>query len=271
MVKKRLDILTVERGLADSREKAQALILAGEVTVGGRVVDKPGTPVPEESELSVAERSRYASRGGLKLEHALNAFHVDPAGVVALDAGASTGGFTDCLLQNGAARVYAVDVGYGQLDWRLRNDPRVVNIERSNLRYMQPLAEVVDLATVDVSFISLSLVLPAIAKSLRETGKVVALVKPQFEAGRRQVGKGGVVRDPAIHREVLIRLARWASENGWSLAGATPSPILGPAGNREFFFLLRRGGTSIGEEELGLVVDGGATMLVKPEPPEVVT
>ena len=264
MVKKRLDVLTVERGLADSREKAQALILAGEVSVDGRVVDKPGTPVRDESELTVAAPPRYVSRGGYKLEHALDAFGISPAGLVALDAGASTGGFTDCLLQRGALRVYAVDVGYGQLDWRLRNDPRVVNIERKNLRYLEPLAEVVDLATVDVSFISLSLVLPAIDRSLSPTGQVVALVKPQFEAGRRQVGKGGVVRDPAIHKEVLLRLARWARENGWSLAGATTSPLVGPAGNREFLFWLRRSGVSLEDDQLGRVVDERTTVLIEP-------
>ena len=265
MAKKRLDVLLVERGLAETREKAQALIIAGEVTVDGRVVDKAGTSVAPESELAVSQGLRYVGRGGLKLEHALAALGVNAAGKVAVDVGASTGGFTDCLLQHGALRVYAVDVGYGQLDWRLRTDPRVITIDRTNIRYLAQLPELVDLATVDVSFISLGLVLPAIGRLLKPGGRVVALVKPQFEAGRRQVGKGGVVRDPAVHKEVLRRLAAWAQREGWAVRGATPSPILGPAGNREFFFLLARAGRGLDEAALAAVVDEGATLVAKDE------
>ena len=261
MAKKRLDVLLVERGLAETREKAQALIIAGEVTVGGRLVDKPGTAVPEESTITVGRGLPYVSRGGLKLEHALTAFGLSVAGMRAVDVGASTGGFTDCLLQRGAARVYAVDVGYGQLDWRLRNDPRVVISERTNVRYLTSLPETVDLATVDVSFISLTLVLPAVVRLLSPEGLVVALVKPQFEAGRQQVGKGGVVLDPEIHKQVLRRLMEWAQREGWVARGLTPSPVLGPAGNREFFLLLARRGHGLGLEAVDAMVDEGRTVI----------
>lgn len=261
MVKKRLDILLVERGLVDSREKAQALILAGDVTVAGKTVDKPGTSVPADSEIVLSQRLRYVSRGGLKLEHALDAFAVSPANEVALDVGASTGGFTDCLLQRGARRVYAVDVGYGQLDWRLRTDPRVVPIERTNIRFLAELPEQADLATVDASFISLRLVLPAVGRLLQPHGRVIALVKPQFEAGRGQVGKGGVVRDPAVHRQVLRDFVAWATADGWVVRGITPSPILGPAGNREFFVLLARRGAGLAADAVDSVVDSGRTVL----------
>jgi 23S rRNA (cytidine1920-2'-O)/16S rRNA (cytidine1409-2'-O)-methyltransferase len=260
MAKKRLDSLLVERGLAESREKAQALILAGEVSVAGKVIDKAGTPVPEASEIAIAHGLQYVSRGGLKLAHALGAFRLDPAGVVAADIGASTGGFTDCLLQNGAARVYAVDVGYGLLHWRLRTDPRVVTIERTNARYLTSLPEAIDVATVDVSFISLTLVLPAVARVLKQEGQVVALVKPQFEAGRTQVGRGGVVRDPEVHKQVLRRLLEWAGREGWRVRAATPSPILGPAGNREFLALLTREGATLATEDVDPVVDEGRTV-----------
>ncbi|MCL4467243.1 MAG: TlyA family RNA methyltransferase [Chloroflexi bacterium] len=260
MAKKRLDSLLVERGLAESREKAQALIMAGEVTVGGKVVDKSGTAVPEDSEVAITHGLPYVSRGGLKLEHALAAFRLQVAGAVAVDIGASTGGFTDCLLRNGAARVYAVDVGYGLLHWRLRSDPRVVTIERTNARYLTSLPEAVDLATVDVSFISLTLILPVVARLLTPAGKAVVLVKPQFEAGRGQVGKGGVVRDPAVHRQVLRRFAEWAGREGWRVHAATPSPILGPAGNREFLALLGREGASLAAEDTDTVVNEGQTV-----------
>ncbi|MHB1131440.1 MAG: TlyA family RNA methyltransferase [Chloroflexota bacterium] len=261
MGKKRLDILVVERGLAETREKAQALIGAGEVSVGGKVVDKAGTSVPEESDIVVAKGPPFVSRGGLKLAHALTAFGVDVSGLTAADVGASTGGFTDCLLQQGAARVYAIDVGYGQLDWRLRNEPRVVVLERTNARYLTTLAEPVDIATLDVSFISLTLVLPAVAGWLKPGGRAVALVKPQFEAGRGQVPRGGVVRDPAVHRQVLEKVIVWATSNGWSVAGLTTSPLLGPAGNREFLALLVRGGPTLGTEDVVSVVEAGRTML----------
>ena len=261
MGRKRLDVLLVERGLAETREKAQALISAGEVSVTGKVVDKPGTAVDESSALVVAQPPPYVSRGGFKLEHALAAFNISVAGLVAADVGASTGGFTDCLLQRGAARVYAVDVGYGQLDWRLRNDPRVVVLERTNARYLTALTEPVDMATLDVSFISLALVLPAVAGWLKVGGYAVALVKPQFEAGRGQVPRGGVVRDPAVHKQVLARITTWALANGWRVGGLTPSPILGPAGNREFLALLTRGGATLASAAIDAVVEEGRTML----------
>ncbi len=231
----------VERGLAPSREQARAAIMAGTVTVGGQVEDKPGAMVDETGVLLLEAPSKFVSRGGLKLERALDVFHLDVAGLVAVDVGASTGGFTDCLLQRGAIRVYAVDVGYGQLDWRLRNDPRVVVIERTNVRYLSALPEAADIATVDVSFISLRLVLPAIARLLRADGVIVALVKPQFEAGRSRVGKGGVVRDPEVHREVLRGLAKWSGAEGFGLQELAVSPIRGPAGNVEFLALITPG------------------------------
>lgn len=236
-----MDLLLLERGLASSREQARALIMAGSVAVGGRSMDKPGTRVDEGVALSVAAPPKYVSRGGLKLEHALDAFRLDVSGHVALDAGASTGGFTDCLLQRGAARVYAADVGYGQLDWRLRSDPRVVVMDRVNLRYLTSLPELLDLATVDVSFISARKILPSIAPLLRSGGRVVLLVKPQFEAGRAQVGKGGVVRDPQVHRSVLLDLVAWAEREGLGVQDVVASPIRGPAGNVEFLALVAPG------------------------------
>ena len=261
MAKKRLDVLLVERGLAETREKAQALILAGEVKVDGRPIAKAGALVAEGSELAVSQRLRYVSRGGLKIEHALAAFAVDPREKTAADIGASTGGFTDCLLQQGARKVYAVDVGYGQLDWRLRTDPRVETLERTNVRYLQGLPEPVDLVTIDVSFISLRLVLPVVWGLLTPDGLVVALVKPQFEAGREQVGKGGVVRDPSVHREVLKHLIGWATDQGWVVRGATSSPIRGPAGNREFFVLLAKEGIGIEESDVEAVVNKNETVM----------
>jgi 23S rRNA (cytidine1920-2'-O)/16S rRNA (cytidine1409-2'-O)-methyltransferase len=232
--KKRLDLLLVERGLAESRAQAQRSIRAGLVRVAGRVADKPGTRVVANAEITLQARPRFVSRGGEKLEAALVRFELDVAGVVAADVGASTGGFTDCLLQHGARRVYAIDVGYGQLDWRLRNDPRVVTIERTNARHLKSLPEPVDLVTADVSFISLGLILPAAVGWLRPDGQVVALIKPQFEAGRREVGKGGVVRDPEVHRRVLERVLGIAAGLGLGLRDLMPSPLRGPAGNVEF-------------------------------------
>ena len=232
--KQRMDLLLVERGLAESRARAQRLIRAGLVRVGGQVSDKPGTQVPVSAEIALQARPRFASRGGEKMEAALLRFELDVAGAVVADVGASTGGFTDCLLQRGAARVYAVDVGYGQLDWRLRNDSRVVVMERTNARYLESLPEPVDLVTADVSFISLGLILPAAVGWLRPDGQVVALIKPQFEAGRREVGKGGVVRDPDVHRRVLERVLGKAAGLGLGLRGLMPSPLRGPAGNVEF-------------------------------------
>jgi len=232
--KERLDRLLVERGLAESRTQAQRLILAGRVRVGEAVADKPGRRVAVDAPIRVIAGPRFVSRGGEKLEAALDRFGLDVVGWVAADVGASTGGFTDCLLQRGAARVYAIDVGYGQLAWRLRNDPRVVVMERINARYLERLPEPVDLVTIDVSFISLRLILPRAVGWLRPAGHVVALIKPQFEAGRREVEKGGVVRDPAVHRAVLERVIRVADELGLGLGGLMVSPLRGPAGNVEF-------------------------------------
>ncbi len=238
MAKQRADVLLVERGLAESREKARALLLAGQVRLGDRVIDKPGMLLPQDAELRVLARTPYVSRGGVKLAHALDVFRVDVADAVAVDVGASTGGFTDCLLQRGARKVYALDVGRGQIDYRLRTDQRVVVIEGVNARYPLALPEQVDVATVDVSFISLTLVLPNVLSAVKPGGLVVALVKPQFEAGRGQVQRGGLVKDPAIHAEVLGRIILWIVEHGARLRGLTSSPILGGDGNREFFVLV---------------------------------
>jgi 23S rRNA (cytidine1920-2'-O)/16S rRNA (cytidine1409-2'-O)-methyltransferase len=232
--KERLDLYMVEQGLADSRQQAQRLIMAGQVRVGDRTIDKPGTRIPTDAQVHLKASLPYASRGGLKLEAALEAFRLDVHGWLVADVGASTGGFTDCLLQHGATRVYAIDVGYGQLAWELQRDPRVVVVDRTNARHLERLAEPVDLVTIDVSFISLRLILPAAMGWLRQGGQIVALVKPQFEAGRKLVGKGGIVRDPAVHRRVLEELAAWAASHGLGLAGLVRSPITGAAGNVEF-------------------------------------
>jgi 23S rRNA (cytidine1920-2'-O)/16S rRNA (cytidine1409-2'-O)-methyltransferase len=236
--RQRLDLLLVERGLAPTREKARALVMAGVVRVQGQRADKAGTSYPTTVSIEVAGPTlRYVSRGGLKLERALDVFGVSPAGRVCLDVGASTGGFTDCLLQRGAARVYAIDVGYGQLDVRLRDDPRVISRERVNARRLgeEEVAEPVSLVVVDVSFISLGKVLPAaVSRMASGQGELIALVKPQFEAGPKDVGKGGVVRDPAVHRRVLVEAVATVRASGLSPRGIIPSPILGPAGNVEF-------------------------------------
>jgi 23S rRNA (cytidine1920-2'-O)/16S rRNA (cytidine1409-2'-O)-methyltransferase len=237
-----LDALVVERGLAETRARAQAVILGGGITVDGIVTTKPGIPVPPDAVIAlVSEPMPYVSRGGLKLEHALESFDLVVEGTVAMDVGASTGGFTDVLLKRGAVRVYAIDVGYGQLAWALRNDPRVVVMERTNIRHVESLPEEIELAVVDVSFISLRTVLPAFAPLLTERADVVALIKPQFEAGRGQVGKKGVVRDPLVWQRVLEDVLSAASASGWRIAGLERSPILGPAGNVEFLAHLRRG------------------------------
>jgi len=230
----RLDLLLSQRGLAESREKAKRLILAGQVWVDGQRVDRAATLVSAEATLEVRQGLPYVSRGGIKLEHALRVFPLDVRGWVAADVGASTGGFTDCLLQHGVAKVYAIDVGYGQLDWRLRQDARVVVLERTNARYLQNLPEAVNLVTIDASFISLRLLLPAVRSWLAPQGQVIALIKPQFEAGREQVGKGGVVRAQATHHAVLDGVLTWAIQNGWNVRGLTRSPIKGPKGNVEF-------------------------------------
>jgi 23S rRNA (cytidine1920-2'-O)/16S rRNA (cytidine1409-2'-O)-methyltransferase len=236
----RLDALLVERGLAPSRERARALVLARDVFVDGAPALRPAASVSPGAEVAVRAAARYVSRGGEKLAHALTCTGLDVNGTRCLDVGASTGGFTDCLLQHGAANVVAVDVGYGQLATRLRNDPRVEVRERVNARSMPPLDPVADVATIDVSFISLTLVLPSVIASLRPSGHILALVKPQFEAGRDEVGRGGVVRDPLVHASCVGRVALWAIEHGLRVAGVVRSPLLGPAGNREFILWLRR-------------------------------
>ncbi len=242
-LKKRLDILVVERGLAESREKAKALIMAGQIYADNQKADKPGDLFPEEALLEARGKGlRYVSRGGLKLEKALAEFQLDLSGAVCMDIGASTGGFTDCMLQNGAAKVYAVDVGYGQLAWGLRNDHRVVNLERTNARYLSraEIPEEIHFFSVDVSFISLTLILPAIRPLLAVDGRAVCLIKPQFEAGRDKVGKKGVVRDKGVHREVIEKILDFALQNGFSVLGLTYSPVKGPEGNIEYLIYLQR-------------------------------
>jgi len=237
--KSRLDLLLVERGLAESREKARALILAGAVLVDGRPVAKAGTLIAGGAAVEVEAGPQYVSRGGEKLAGAVAALELDVAGLIAIDVGASTGGFTDCLLRNGTAHVYAVDVGYGLIDYRLRQDKRVSILERVNIRYLESLPEKGDIATIDVSFISLQKVIPAVTKLLKGSGRILALVKPQFEAKRQEVGKRGVVRDAQVHAAVLGRHVAWGVGHGLRLLGLTESPLLGPAGNREFFVLWR--------------------------------
>ena len=235
--KKRLDVAMVERGLAESRQKAQAVIMAGQVYVNGQKVDKAGAPVAEDAAIEVRGKTlAYVSRGGLKLEKAMELWPIRLEGAVCADIGASTGGFTDCMLQNGAEKVYAVDVGYNQLDYRLRTHPKVVCMERTNVRYLTPeqIPEPLDFGTVDVSFISLKLILPALRTLLKPEGQLVCLVKPQFEAGREKVGKKGVVRDPAVHREVLEQFLINAAEADFTVKEMTFSPIRGPEGNIEY-------------------------------------
>ncbi|BCA79833.1 TlyA family RNA methyltransferase [Desulfuromonas sp. AOP6] len=242
--KERLDKLLVLKGLVSSRERARSLILAGKVIVGDHAVDKAGTLVPEGADIRLkGEDIPYVSRGGLKLEKALHHFNISVQGVVAVDVGASTGGFTDCLLQHGATRVYAVDVGYGQLAWKLREDARVVNLERINIRHLDSanLPERPALAVVDASFISLEKVLPATLSLLEPKGCVVALIKPQFEVGRGEVGKGGVVRDEHKQMEVVEKITRFIEALNCNILGVTESPILGPKGNREFLIFFRKG------------------------------
>lgn len=247
----RIDRVLVDRGLCESREKAARLILAGEVLVDGQRVDKVGALVPAGAAIEVRSRSPFVGRGGEKLAQALNDLRIDPRGRVCVDIGASTGGFTDCLLQRGASRVYAVDVGTGQLDPKLRDDARVIVMERMNARTLDPrLFETrPSLALVDVAFISLEKVLPAVFGVLTPRGEVVALAKPQFEVGRQAVGKGGVVRDPALHRAVITRLARYAVLRGWHVFGVTASPIRGAKGNREFFLHLANHGRTAADLE----------------------
>ena len=235
--KERLDVLLVEKGLCESRSRAQAVIMSGEVYVNGQKSDKPGTPTDVEAEIEIRGNAcPYVSRGGLKLEKALRDFGVDPTGLTCLDSGASTGGFTDCLLQNGAKQVFAIDVGYGQLAWSIRTDPRVVCMERTNIRYVTPeqLGTPVQLAVIDVSFISLRIVLPAVKALLSADGQIICLIKPQFEAGKENVGKKGVVRDPAVHQAVLNSFLQLADELQMIVCNLTFSPVKGPEGNIEF-------------------------------------
>jgi 23S rRNA (cytidine1920-2'-O)/16S rRNA (cytidine1409-2'-O)-methyltransferase len=244
--KRRADQLLVDQGLAESRAKAQALIIAGLVSADGRRIDKPGTGLPEETSLALAGRDHpWVSRGGVKLAFALDHFVIPVTGATALDIGASTGGFTDVLLAKGAARVHAVDVGRGQLAWKLRQDPRVIVHEGMNARYLSRAAipDPIDLIACDASFIGLLTLLPAPLSLAAERALLVALIKPQFEAGPKEVGKGGVVRDPAVHEAVCRRVAQWVeAQPGWSVIGIAPSPLQGPAGNREFLIHARRGG-----------------------------
>ncbi len=242
-VKKRLDVLLTELGYADSRSKAQAIIMSGLVYADGQKADKPGASFPETVSIEVRGAAcPYVSRGGLKLEKALRDFGVKPEGYVCSDSGASTGGFTDCLLQQGARKVFAIDVGYGQLDWKIRSDPRVVVMERTNIRYVTPedLGESLDLSVIDVSFISLKIVLPTIKNLLKPTGQVLCLIKPQFEAGKEKVGKKGVVREPAIHLEVIFNVISFVRKMGLVCKALTYSPVKGPEGNIEYLVWLTK-------------------------------
>ena len=252
--KERLDKLILDRGLAPSRERARALIMAGHVVVSDHVADKAGQLVSVDAEIRLrGEILPFVSRGGLKLQKALDEFALDVSGLVVLDVGASTGGFTDCLLQRGARRVFAVDVGYGQLAWKLRTDERVMNLEKTNIRHLEPgkLPEVPDMAVIDASFISLDKVLPNTIRLIKDDGSIIALVKPQFEVGRGEVGKGGVVRDEKKHREVIISIRSLVENLGFEVRGETESPILGPKGNREFLiFMRKKAGKKVESEEV---------------------
>ena len=241
MKRQRLDCLLLERGLVESREQARRLILAGEVLVNGQVIARPAMLLSASEDIDLKAQPPFVSRAGLKLAAALDRFDIDVRGQVAVDVGASTGGFTDCLIQRGASRVYAVDVGYGQLAWKLRQDPRVIVMERVNARYLDRLPELPVLATFDVSFISLRLVIPPVAALLERQAHLVPLIKPQFEAGREHVGKGGVVKDPQVHREVLLGFVDWARAQSMAFLGLMVSPVRGPAGNVEFPAFLGRG------------------------------
>jgi 23S rRNA (cytidine1920-2'-O)/16S rRNA (cytidine1409-2'-O)-methyltransferase len=241
--KERLDKLLVERGMVQSRERARALIMEGRVTVEGEALEKPGTLVKMDAHLQIrGEDLPYVSRGGLKLEAALKAFEVDPEGKVVIDVGASTGGFTDCVLQKGAKKVYAIDVGYGQLAWRLQKDPRVINLERRNIRYLkrEEVSEEADLILVDTSFISVEKFLLHLAGFLKEGGNLLCLIKPQFEVGRNEVGKGGVVKDSKLHQKVVDRISQFSRGLGFTVQGIIESPLLGPKGNKEFFIRLKK-------------------------------
>jgi len=252
----RLDVLLHQRGLIESREKARAVIMAGEVMVNGVMIDKPGTKVHESDDLILKAKPRYVSRGGEKLEGALRDFAYDPTGRICADVGASTGGFTDCLLQHGATKVYAIDVGYGILDHRLRNDKRVVVIERTNARYLEKLAEQVSLVVIDASFISLKLLLPTIKGWMLPQADLIMLIKPQFEAGKKDVGKGGVVKNTGVHERVIREVLEFSVGLGFGVRGLTTSPLKGPAGNIEFLAWLR-----LGDEAVNFPVDSTITAL----------
>lgn len=250
--KERLDKLLVEKGAVPSREKARALIMAGKVMVGERVIDKPGTKVDVEAKLQLrGEGSSYASRGGEKLEGALQSFNIDPSGMVVMDVGASTGGFTDCILQKGAQKVYAIDVGYGQLAWKLQKDFRVVNLERRNIRYLKrdEVQEEADLVLIDTSFISIEKFLPHLLGFLKKGGFILALIKPQFEVSKGEVGKGGVIRDNTLHQKVIDRISTFSRGLGLKVLGVTESPLLGPKGNKEFFIYLKKEKEKDGQTE----------------------
>jgi 23S rRNA (cytidine1920-2'-O)/16S rRNA (cytidine1409-2'-O)-methyltransferase len=238
MTKQRLDNLLVVRELAENKKMAQAIIMAGKITVSGKVVTKPGTQVDEDASLELAEKMPYVSRGGIKLAHALDEFKLDVTSLTAMDVGASTGGFTDCLLQRGARRIYAIDVGYGQLDYKLRQDPRVAVMERVNAHYPFSLPEKVNIATIDLSFISVTKVIPNVIEHLALPGYMIILLKPQFEAERKEVPKGGIIRDSQVHASVLGRFIVWATDHGIRLRGLVASPILGAEGNKEFLVFL---------------------------------
>ncbi|MDD7408479.1 MAG: TlyA family RNA methyltransferase [Anaerovoracaceae bacterium] len=240
-MKERLDVLLVKKGFFDNRTRAKAAIMEGRVYIGGRIYDKAGTMVKEDSEIELkGDDCPYVGRGGYKLQKALDTFVIDLRGCVAMDIGASTGGFTDCMLQRGAVKVYSVDVGYGQLDYKLRMDDRVVNMEKVNFRYFTPdmIDDKLDFASVDVSFISLSMILPAAAPLLKDKACMVCLIKPQFEAGREQVGRGGIVKDPAVHVEVIQKAVGFAQDNGFVLYGLTYSPVTGAKGNIEYLMMI---------------------------------
>ncbi|MBR2635627.1 MAG: TlyA family RNA methyltransferase [Oscillospiraceae bacterium] len=268
-MKTRLDLRLVQLGLVTGRDKAKAVIMAGTVYVNGQKADKAGFEVSEEDKIELrGETLRYVSRGGLKLEKAMESFPITIDGTVCMDIGASTGGFTDCMLQNGAKKVYAIDVGYGQLAWKLRTDDRVINLERTNFRHVtnEQVPDPVDFASVDVSFISLTLILPPAMSLLAEGGQMVCLIKPQFEAGKGLVGKKGVVKEPQIHKDVIVKVIDFAHQNGFSVLGLTYSPVKGPEGNIEYLVHLQKSGEpvcNVDREMIDSIVDGSHQQLDK--------
>ncbi len=267
-MKERLDVLLVQKGLAPSREKAKAMIMAGSVLVNGEREDKAGTMFPDTADITVKGNTlKYVSRGGLKLEKAMACFALSLDGAVCIDVGASTGGFTDCMLQNGAAKVYAVDVGYGQLDWKLRQDPRVICMEKTNIRYVTPsdIKEPADFISIDVSFISLTKVLLPVRELLKDEGEIVCLIKPQFEAGREKVGKKGVVRDALVHREVIEKVTAYAREIALAPLELTFSPVKGPEGNIEYLLHLQKMAEPQMETDVWRVVEEAHRTLDRPE------